>query len=184
MSDPLMIPISLFDDPLEATPPAPPPPPAAPTSSPPAKHGKRPTRWKAEVIDRDGHVLWEILVNYLPDPTLRADLHRLGYRIRRANVPKIGGPLPMVYSELDPAASVAAAREHADRRETQLGNALLLLLDADGGWVPRAAIRRVAGDSGDRRVRELRERNWPVEIRQLVDGDPWSVRLILPRFTR
>jgi hypothetical protein len=86
----------------------------------------------------------------------------------------------MTYSELDPAESIAAAREHAARRETQLGHALLLLLARAGTWVDRDDIRAVAGDSGDRRVRELRDRNWPIEIKQLTPERAWSVRLNLP----
>lgn len=141
---------------------------------------KRPTRWKAEIVDHDDAVLWEVLVHDFPEPILRSDLSRLGYRIRRATSPKLSAPLGFVYSELDPKASIIAAREHHVRRETQMSNALMLLLDRAPNWVPRSEVRRVAGDSGDRRVRELRERNWPIEIRQLDPGDAWHVRINIP----
>ena len=142
---------------------------------------KRPTRWKAEVVDvTTGEVAWEVLVHDFPEASLRAALGTMKFAIRRANAPKLSGSLGLVYSELDPRSSIDAAREHAARRETQMGNALMLLLDRAGDWVPRSDIRKVAGDSGDRRVRELRDRNWPIEIRQLAEGEPWHVRIVLP----
>lgn len=141
---------------------------------------KRATRWKGEVVDPDGEVMWEVLVHDLPDPALRSALIVAGYRVRRATPPKTTGPLPLNFSEHDPEASIEAAREHTARRESQLGNALMLLIDQAGKWVPRSAIRRVAGDQGDRRVRELRARNWPIETKQLNDGEAWHVRLVIP----
>jgi hypothetical protein len=143
---------------------------------------KRATRWKAEVVHGStDEVQWEVLVHDFPEPALRTALGTLGFKIRRANTPKLSGPLPYVYSELDPKASITAAREHAVRRETQMGNALMLLLDRANEWVPRADVRKVAGDSGDRRVRELRDRNWPIAIAQLNEGEPWHVKMELPR---
>ena len=142
-------------------------------------HTKRPTRFKAEVVNGNDDDVWEVLVHDFPSTNIRSAFARAGLTIRRASVPR-NGPLSLNYSDLDPAASVEAAREHAARRETQLGNALMLLIDRAGEWVSREDIRRAAGDSGDRRVRELRDRNWPVEISQRVEGAAWHVRLVLP----
>lgn len=138
---------------------------------------KRPTRYKTEVVDTEGNVAWEVLTHDAPVPALRVALHQQGFTVRRASQPKVSGPLPLTYSTLDPAESVRAAVEHAVRHETQVGNALLLLIHRMPDWVSRNEIRKVAGDSGDRRVRELRQRNWPIEIEQLRAGDAWHVRL-------
>ena len=139
---------------------------------------KRATRWKAEVVNGNG-VAWEVLVHDFPDAALRSALDRAGFKVRRASAPRDDDELPMVYSELDPVTSIEAAREHAGRRETQIGNVLLHLLDHRGEWVTRETIRAVGGDSGDRRVRELRDRNWPIDISQRIEGAAWHVRLAL-----
>lgn len=143
------------------------------------KGPKRATRWLAEVVDEHGKVMWEVLAHDLPEPALESALAALGFRVRRTSADP-SRPLTLVYSRLDPANSVKAAREHAARRETFVGNALVLLLDADGAWVSRDEIRRVAGDQGDRRVRDLRDdRKWPIEIKQLTPRGAWHFRLVL-----
>jgi hypothetical protein len=142
---------------------------------------KRATRWKAEVYDSDDVVRWEVLVHDFPDATVQAALRAAGLKIRRATTPKTSGPVPLTYSELDPTNSITAAREHAARHDTKIGAVLMLLLDADGKWVARAEVRHAGGDQGDKRVRELRARNWPISIAQLAPGQPWHVKLELPR---
>lgn len=140
---------------------------------------KRATRWQAEVIDHDGNVLWEILAHDWPEDRLRETLADAGLRVRRASVPK-SGSTKYVYSIYDPASSIEAAHEHHDRRKTQLSSVLVLLLDQAGRWVPRDEVRAWGGDSGDRRIRELRARNWPIVTKQLVGGQAWCVKLDLP----
>lgn len=141
---------------------------------------KRATRFKVEVVDRNGVVLWEVLAHDMPVGKLTNVLSAYDYKIRRVRTPTVGGTLPLTYSELDPENSIIAAREYASRRDTHVGNALLLLLDRAPDWVPREQVRKAGGDSGDRRVRELRQRGWPIEIKQLSPGDAWHVRLALP----
>lgn len=140
---------------------------------------KRATRWKAEVVDGDGNVLWEVLAHDWPILAAQAALAQAGLKVRRASTPR-KDPSSLVYSDLDPENSIKAAREHAERHETQVGNVLLFLLDHAGEWIARDVVRRVGGDSGDRRVRELRQRNWPIEMEQLGEARAWHVRLVLP----
>lgn len=146
---------------------------------PPPVPEKRATRWKAEVVDEDDNVLWEVLAHDMPAEMFRSVLFDLDVRIRRVSTPRPGTKV-YDYSVHDPVNSIKAAREHAARRETQLGNVLMLLLDRDGGWVSRDEIRRAGGEEGPRRVRELRKLNWPVETKQLARGAAWHVRLNLP----
>lgn len=141
---------------------------------------KRATRYRVEVVDKQGVVLWEVLVHNMPDQRLTNVLRSFGYIVRPVNPRNQVGPLPLTYSDLDPETSIRAAREYASRRDTHLGNALVLLIDHAPYWVSRDQVRKVAGDQGDRRVRELRQRGWPVEIRQLHPGEAWHVRMLLP----
>ena len=140
---------------------------------------KRPTRYKAEVLDREGVVRWEVLVHDLPDQTLTTALRSIGYRVQRAVEPRIAGPLPLTYSERDPANSVRAAREYASRHDRKISNVLVLLIDRSGEWVSKDEICKVGGDQGDKRARELRQRNWPIEVRQLRAEQSWHYRLNL-----
>lgn len=139
------------------------------------------SRFKAEITDEDGNVLWEVLAHDLPGMKLRLALTRSGMKVRRASAPS-NGPVGPDYSESDPEESIEAAYEHYDRSDSQRDRVLMLLLayakDPEP-WVSRKDIRRVGGDSGDKRVRELRALNWPVEILQLAPHQPWHVRLNL-----
>lgn len=148
------------------------------------------SRFKAEIVDEDGNVLWEVLAHDLPGMRFKLALVRDGLKVRRASTPSNGlvGP---DYSELDPEESIEAAYEHFDRSDSQRNKVLMLLLayaKDPNPWVSRKDIRRVGGDSGDKRVRELRALNWPTEISQLVPGQAWYVRLnlngISPRVLR
>jgi hypothetical protein len=140
---------------------------------------KRATRWKAEVVDGEGHVVWEVLAHDWPEQKMQAALAFAGLKVRRASTPQKEATT-LLYSELDPENSIKAAREHAARNETLTGNTLMFLLDHDAEWVDRDVVRRIGGDSGDRRVRELRQRNWPIEMEQLGEARAWHVRLVLP----
>jgi hypothetical protein len=148
------------------------------------------SRFKGEIVDREGNVIWEVLAHEYPGLRVQLALRKAGLKFCRASTPR-SGPLPMNYSEDDPEESIEAAYEHYDRRDTQTAKVLMLLLayakDPDP-WVSRKDIRRVGGDSGDRRVRDLRAMNWPVEISQLKPGEAWHVRLnlngIKPRILR
>lgn len=142
---------------------------------------KRATRFKAEVYDPDGNVVWEVLVHDWPSPNL-ANLFRLnGFAVRQSVKPSAApkDPFP-VYSTLDPSNSIKAFEEFAARRATKNVKMLNYMLKIPGVWIERQVVREVAGDSGDRRYRELRQYGWPVEIQQQKDGKPWAVRLNLP----
>ena len=141
---------------------------------------KLPTRFKAEVLDRHDRVAWEVLVHDLPSAALRSALFSAGYRVQRATYPDQSPDLPMTFSAADPVNSVLAALEHHDRRPTQLSSVLRLLIDRSPEWIGRGEVRKAGGDQGDRRVRELRQRNWPIETRQLDSREAWHVRLVLP----
>ena len=89
----------------------------------------------------------------------------LGEEAREVSRTKVLLAAPaLIYSAYDPENSIKAAREYATRRKTHVGNTLMLLLDHAGEWVARDDVRRAGGDSGDRRVRELRTRKgWTQE---------------------
>jgi hypothetical protein len=142
---------------------------------------KRATRFKAEVYDSNGNVVWEVLVHDWPSPNLAALFRLNGFAVRQPSKPPAQprDPFP-VYSLLDPANSIRAFEEFAARRVTKTVAMLEYLLKIPGVWVERNVIRQVAGDSGDRRVRELRQYGWPIEIQQQADGKPWAVRLNIP----
>lgn len=143
---------------------------------------KRATRYRAEIVDGEGSVLWEVLVRDPPKPKLANVLRSYGYQVRRTEQPEpeASGTLPLMYSELDPVNSIIAAREAAARRETHIANVLMLLIDRSPEWVPYEAISKVGGKEGDKRARELRARGWPIDIRQLAPRQPWHYRLLLP----
>lgn len=144
----------------------------------PDNRKKRPTRYKLEVVNDVGGVVYDMLVTEQPPATIRTALRTQNLYVRRPIVK--GAPdSNLVYSELDPAASIAAAREFMARRATKRGAVLELLLDRHDHWVIRAEIRSVGGDSGDRRVRELRQDGWPIEIAQQTDKSAWACRLRL-----
>ena len=138
------------------------------------------TRRRVDVIGPDGRPHWEVLVNGAPSPTLRAYLEAGGYTVKRP-LPKpdytYAGPM---FSLADPSRSAVAAREAYERAPTQRNKLLYELLKRNGRWMSRDEVRIIAGDSGDRRARELREEgNWPIEIRQNVKNMPWEIRLNL-----
>lgn len=139
---------------------------------------KRPTRFRLDVVDGNGNVVWDVLVTDMPPAEILTGLRSRGLSVRRPVVK--GDPdRHLIYSELDPAASIAAAREFMTRRTTKRSEVLRYLLDFPGQWIPRDKIRQIGGDSGDRRVRELRQDGWPIEISQQRDNMPWSCRLNL-----
>ena len=138
---------------------------------------KRATRYKAEVRDLEGTLHWEVLVHDGPTAHLRSVLRNAGFDVVRAASPLADRDDPLNYSDLDPVSSIKAAREHAARRPTQRAKVLLLLLEQAPLWVSRSRIREVGGDSGDKRARELRALNWPIEIRQLDRNAAWHIRL-------
>jgi hypothetical protein len=146
---------------------------------------KRAPRYKAEVIDADGTVWWEVLVRDLPLHTkLLADLHAAGYEIRRASTPS-SSKYKVNYSHLDPENSIIAAMEAEDRRETYTGNVLKLLLSRPGHWFSKGDLRRVGGDEGPKRFRELRGANWPVETRPTPGREStWQYRIIMETAAR
>ena len=142
---------------------------------------KRPTRFKIELVDHRGVVIWDALVTEFPPPGIRAMLADQGVTARRpARTTGSTAAQNLIYSELDPESSIRAAQEFAARRETKLGEVIMLLLARRNRWVDRDAIREVGGDSGDRRVRELRSVGWPIEINQTKAGAAWSCRLVVP----
>lgn len=142
---------------------------------------KRATRFKAEVLDSDDNVVWEVLVHDWPSANLAALFRLNGFKVRQPVKPPAApkDPFP-VYSSLDPANSIKAFEEFAARRATKTVAMLEFMLKLPGVWIEREVVRNVAGDSGDRRYRELRQYGWPVEIQQQRDGKPWAVRLNLP----
>ena len=125
------------------------------------------TTRKVEIVDANGVVFWAVNATGLPrsggavDSALRA----AGLRAVVANAPVGPSRFAINYSDLDPTASIDAAREHHDKRATQVSSLLMLLLSRPGHWFTREDVRKVAGDSGDRRFREIRDANWPVESR-------------------
>jgi hypothetical protein len=140
---------------------------------------KRATRYKAEVFHTaTGATVWEFLAHDNPPAGVAQALARGGFGYRRASTPS-DEPAGPVFSMLDPDNSIAAGIEFADRRDTARGRVLRHLIANLGVWIPRHKIRSLGGDSGDRRVRELRQLNWPIEMRQLDDDDAWSVRLVI-----
>lgn len=142
---------------------------------------KRATRFKAEVLDSDGNVVWEVLVHDWPSQNLAALFRLNGFRVRQPDKPPASPREPFpVYSSLDPQTSIRAFEEFAARRHTKTVAILEMMLKIPGVWIERNVVRQVAGDSGDRRVRELRQYGWPVEIQQQAEGLPWAVRLKLP----
>jgi hypothetical protein len=142
---------------------------------------KRATRYKAEVVDVNGVVAWEILVHDLPTRALTLALQQCGFIVRKSSSSKTDFPPALVFSDLDPRNSVLAAREFSGRQKTKTTAALELLLARRGQWVSEEEVRRAAGSSGDRRVRELRgPGGWPIEKRQLAPGEAWHWRLNLP----
>lgn len=139
---------------------------------------KRPTRYKLEIVNETGGVVYDMLVTEPVPAPIRHALRRLGMHVRRPVV--AGDPdRHLVYSELDPQASIAAAHEAHERRATKRSAVLMLLLALNGAWISRDRIREVGGDSGDRRVRELRQDGWPIEIQQRTEKMAWACRLNL-----
>jgi hypothetical protein len=145
---------------------------------------KAATRAKYEVRDGDGVTHWEILATVFPDLPLRHALATVGYTVHKVSKPKRGLPSLPVYSELDPANSILAAREADARRSTNDTRVLVYMIAHTGEWIDRETIRKVGGDQGDRRARSLRDVNWPIETRQLNPGEAWHVRLNLPDASR
>jgi hypothetical protein len=145
---------------------------------------KRATRFKAEVLDSDDNVVWEVLVHDWPSPKLAALFRLHGFKARQPVKPSTEpkDPFP-VFSPLDPANSIRAFEEFAARRDTKTVRMLEYMLKIPGVWIEREVVRQVAGDSGDRRYRELRQNGWPVEIQQQRGGLPWAVRLNVPTET-
>lgn len=142
---------------------------------------KRATRFKAEVQDSNGDVVWEVLVHDWPSAKLASLLRLNGFAVRQPDKPTAEPKHPFpVYSALDPANSITAFHEFAARRTTKNVRMLDYLLKIPGVWVEREIVREIAGDSGDRRYRELRQYGWPIEIMQQKDGRPWAVRLNVP----
>lgn len=140
---------------------------------------KRGTRVKYHVVNKSDDVVWDVLATELPSRRLMRVLAAEGYTVVRTSGKKVEYRGP-TYSSADPSSSVVAAIEAADRADTLRNRVLLLLIRRNGTWVSRENVRLVGGDSGDRRVRELRdEGDWPIEIKQLKDGQPWVVRLDL-----
>lgn len=138
---------------------------------------KRATRYKLEFADTvTGAVLWDALVTEQPHVEILTALRARGIKVRRPVVKGDANDL-LVFSRLDPDASIVAAREAHARRATKRSAVLMRLLQADGGWVTRTDVRDVGGDSGDRRVRELRQVGWPIEIAQQREGQAWACRL-------
>lgn len=147
------------------------------------------TRFKAEIVDEDGNVLWDILAHDMPGMKVKLALARRGMKVCRASVPS-KGPVGPDYSELDPEESIEAAYEHHDRSASQRTRVLMLLLayaKDPNPWVPLKDILRVGGSEGDKRGRELRALGWPIE-KQPVPGQAWNTRInlngISPRVLR
>lgn len=138
---------------------------------------KRATRFKVEFfIDDSEEPAWDALVTEMPPTGLLPS-----YVTCKRTTPKKSNYSGPVYSELDPQQSVDAAIEHAERRDTKRGAVLMMLINRNGLWQTRSRIRAVGGDSGDRRVRELRDQGgWPIEIKQFHEGDTWQVRMNMP----
>lgn len=136
------------------------------------------TTRKVEIVDLDGTVYWAVNATGLPRSGGRVDaaLKAAGLTARIANAPVGKTRFAVVYSTLDPVASIEAARAHHAKRETQVSSLLMLLLSRPGHWFSREDVRKVAGDSGDRRFREIRDANWPVESRPTAAG-PNEVRI-------
>lgn len=145
----------------------------------PDNRAKRPTRYRLEVCDHMGRVVWDMLVTEQPPAPVLLALNVRNLNVRRPTVK--GDPdRHLVYSRLDPQASITAAHEAHARRATKRSAVLMLLLRHCGGWVARDEVRAVGGDSGDRRVRELRQDGWPIEISQTREGMAWACRLMVP----
>lgn len=135
------------------------------------------TRYKVEIVDGvTDEALWDALVTEDPPQAVRIALADRGLGWRRATEGGRVSKVPL-FGEGDPANSIRAAIEFADRRETKNGEVLRLLIKHVNRWVPRHAVRAVGGDSGDRRVRECRQANWPIETKQIGDKEAWHVRL-------
>jgi hypothetical protein len=139
---------------------------------------KRATRYKAEVVNGNGDVVWEVLVRDMPPMSVAEALRVHGFKVRRANEMGERSERP-VFSLLDPSNSVKAAIEADARRATKAGNVIRLLIDHRNQWVSRAEIEAVGGKSADRRAREWREAGWKIDIGQLAPGEPWAYRLNL-----
>ena len=139
------------------------------------------TRRKYE-ISRRGLVVWSVLASKAPSARLRSILDDAGYTVSAPlpyDDPNYNGPH---YRNSDPANSIIAALEASKRMSTARLKVLVHLLANNGRWVSRNEIREAGGDSGDRRVRELRdEGNWPIETEQIHEGEPWYVRLNLDK---
>ena len=147
------------------------------------------TRFKGEIIDLDDTVIWDALVHEEPPLRVRAALASKGLKFRRANKPS-DGPAGPDFSELDPENSIEAAYEHHDRSPSQRTRVLMLLLAHAKGpdpWVTLKDLRRVGGEHGDKRGRELRDLGWPVEKRPAA-GKAWDTSInlngISPRVLR
>ena len=136
------------------------------------------SRYKIDIVSQvDGRVVFDALVTEMPPREVLNALSNAALTVRRTNEPGHAGDAPL-YRADDPARSIHAALDFAARRDTAIGRVLALLIRESPRWVSRDEIRRAGGDSGDRRVREIRSAGWPVESKRL-DGQMDSVRLPL-----
>lgn len=136
------------------------------------------SRYKIDIVSQvDGRVVFDALVTEMPPREVLNALSNAALTVRRANQPGHVGDAPL-YRADDPARSISAALDFAARRDTAIGRVLALLIRESPRWVSREAIRHAGGDSGDRRVREIRSAGWPVESKRL-DDQLDSVRLPL-----
>jgi len=138
------------------------------------------TRVNYNIVNSRGTVVWTIGATSLPKSTrFQRMLIDNGYSIERPTGKKVIYKGPM-FSHSDPESSVRAAIEAADRVDNMRNRLLLHFIRYNGKWQTRDRVRLIGGDQGDRRARELRdEGDWPIEIKQFHDGEPWRYRLNL-----